>query len=81
MADVQTIFGNINSVIEQATKSIVGIKQADQQFKGYTPPPTTGAFGSFETSLKSITGSQLVTTALLVGIGGLIVYLLWRELR
>jgi hypothetical protein len=80
MADLQTVFGSINSVIDQTTNSILKIEQAQNQYKGNQPSMYSGAFGS-TFRIPTYTSTQWVGIGLLVLVAGLIGYVLYREFK
>lgn len=80
MADVQTIFGNINQVIDQVTQSAVKLKEASATYAGRTPTPDVGAY-TYQLGGTKFTPTQVGGIVLLGGILLLIVVLVVREMR
>lgn len=75
---IATVFGSINSVIDQTTNSILKIEDAQRQLKGTSPTPQYGAFGS-SFRLPAYSTTQWIGLGLIVVVGGAIVYILYRE--
>ena len=80
MADLQTVFGSINSVIDQTTNSILKIEQAQNTYKGNQPTMYSGAFGNVF-RVPTYTSTQWVGIGLLGLVALLIVYVLYREFK
>lgn len=77
---VQTVFGSIGSIIDQATNSILKIEDATARYRGTQPTRTAGSMGSVFT-LPRYTTAQWAG----VGILGLVLVLgavvLYREFK
>lgn len=74
MADIQTVFGSINSIIDQTTNSLLKIKQGAAVTKGTLP---TEPFKPVEADVWR----ENVSIIALVGVIAFMLYLLWRETK
>lgn len=74
MADIQTVFGSINSIIDQTTNSLLKIKQGQAMTRGQLP--TQPAL-----PVEADTWKETVSIVALVGVIAFMVYLLWKESR
>ena len=80
MADLQTVFGSINSVIDQTTNSILKIEDAQNKYKGNQPTIFSGAFGN-TFRIPTYTTTQWVGIGLLGLVAVLVVYVLYKEFK
>jgi hypothetical protein len=72
MADVQTVFGSINSIIEQTTASLVKIKAGQAQARGTLPTYPLQP-------VEADTTKETLSIVALVGVIVFLIYLLWKE--
>lgn len=79
-ASVQTVFGSIGSIIDNATNSILKIENANAVLKGNSPSPAFGAFGS-QFNLPRYTTTQWVGLGLITLVGAAMLYILYREFK
>jgi hypothetical protein len=77
---VPTVFGSINSIIDQTTNSILKIESAQNTLKGQSPSPTYGAFGSL-LNLPKYTTTQWIGLGLIVLVASAMVYILYWEFK
>lgn len=79
-ASVQTVFGSLNSVIDQTTNSILKIENASNVLKGNSPTPQYGMFGT-PLNFSQYTTTQWVGLGLIALVGAVILYVLYREFK
>ncbi len=71
--NVPTVFGSINSILQQAASTAAQIRSALNQYQGKTvPPPATTPVSSGTATLGILLGAVVV---------GLVIFLIWRELK
>lgn len=75
---IQSVFGSVNSVIDQTTNSILKIERANAALNGQAPSPMFGAFGS-SLNLPRYTTTQWIGLGLIALVGAVMVYVLYRE--
>lgn len=80
MPDTQTIFGNIQTVIDTAAEGITKIRQATATYQGQSPTPSSTAY-PIVTEIKQLTPSQWAGIAVLGAILLLIVILVAKEFK
>lgn len=77
---IATVFGSVNSVIDQTTNSILKIENAQKQLNGSSPTLQYGAFGS-GLKLPTYTTTQWIGLGLIAVVGVAILYILYREYK
>lgn len=71
---VQTVFGSINSIIEQTTASLAKIKAGQAQVRGQLPTYPLQP-------VEADTAKETLSIIALVGVIVFLIYLLWKEAR
>jgi hypothetical protein len=79
VADLQTIFGSINSLVDQTTNSILKIEDAQNRYNGTSPTRYAGSTGLFQVPQYSTTQwVGIAVLGLVVLLGG---YILYKEFK